>query len=87
MKILKKSFVVSVDANSEITKDFTALISEPKLWDEYDGQYYTLTLNMYNLDGKAISNSETYYGYRYFKSNKSSGEFTIQFSRKIWIEV
>lgn len=73
MEILRKSFVVSVDANSEITKDFTALISEPKLWDEYDGQYYTLTLNMYNLDGKAISNSETYYGYRYFKFDPNTG--------------
>ena len=67
IEILKKSFAVSIDANSEVTKEFTALVSDPKLWDEYDGQYYTLTLNMYNLDGKTISSSETYYGYRYFK--------------------
>ena len=73
MEILKKSFVVSVDANSEITKDFTAVVSEPKLWDEYDGQYYTLTLNMYNSDGETISNSETYYGYRYFKFDPNTG--------------
>lgn len=73
MEILRKSFVVSVDANSEITKDFTALVSEPKIWDEYDGQYYTLTLNMYNSEGKPISNSETYYGYRYFKFDPNTG--------------
>lgn len=73
MEILRKSFVVSVDANSEITKDFTALVSEPKLWDEYEGQYYTLTLNMYNLEGKPISSSETYYGYRYFKFDPNTG--------------
>lgn len=73
MEILKKSFVVSVDANSEITKDFTALISEPKLWDEYDGRYYTLTLNMYNSEGQIISSSETYYGYRYFKFDPNTG--------------
>ena len=73
MEILKKSFVVSIDANSEITKEFTALVSDPKLWDEYDGQYYTLSLNMYNSDGKAISSSETYYGYRYFKFDSDTG--------------
>ena len=73
MEILKKSFVVSVDANSEITKEFTALISDPKLWDEYDGQYYTLTLNMYNSEGNPISSSETYYGYRYFKFDPDTG--------------
>ena len=73
MEILRKSFVVSVDANSEITKDFTVLVSEPKLWDEYDGQYYTLTLNMYNSEGKPISSSETYYGYRYFKFDPNTG--------------
>lgn len=73
MEILRKSFVVSIDANSEITKDFTALVSEPKLWDEYEGQYYTLTLNMYNSEGKPISSSETYYGYRYFKFDPNTG--------------
>lgn len=73
MEILKKSFKVSVDANSEITKEFTALVSNPKLWDEYDGQYYTLTLNMYNAEGKLISSSETYYGYRYFKFDPNTG--------------
>ncbi|MDD6881771.1 MAG: Ig-like domain-containing protein [Firmicutes bacterium] len=73
MEILKKSFAVSIDANSEVTKEFTALVSDPKLWDEYDGQYYTLTLNMYNLDDKAISSSETYYGYRYFKFDPNTG--------------
>ena len=73
MEILKKSFAVSIDANSEITKEFTALVSDPKLWAEYDGQYYTLTLNMYNSDGKAISSSETYYGYRYFKFDPDTG--------------
>lgn len=73
IEILKKSFVVSVDANSEITKDFTALVSEPKLWGEYEGQYYTLTLNMYNSEGKPISSSETYYGYRYFKFDPNTG--------------
>lgn len=73
MEILRKSFVVSVDANSEITKDFTALVSEPKLWDEYEGQYYTLTLNMYNSEGRPISSSETYYGYRYFKFDPDTG--------------
>lgn len=73
MEILKKSFAVSIDANSEVTKEFTALVSDPKLWDEYDGQYYTLTLNMYNLDGKTISSSETYYGYRYFKFDPNTG--------------
>lgn len=73
MEILKKSFAVSVNANSEVTKDFTALVSNPKLWDEYDGQYYTLTLNMYNSDGKIVSSSETYYGYRYFKFDPNTG--------------
>lgn len=73
MEILKKSFAVSIDANSEITKEFTALVSNPKLWDEYDGQYYTLTLNMYNSDGEIVSSSETYYGYRYFKFNPNTG--------------
>lgn len=73
MEILKKSFMVSIDANSEVTKEFTAMVSDPKLWAEYDGQYYTLTLNMYNSDGKAISSSETYYGYRYFKFDPDTG--------------
>lgn len=73
IEILRKSFVVSVDAKSEVTEEFTALVSEPKLWDEYDGQYYTLTLNMYNSDGKTISSSETYYGYRYFKFDPNTG--------------
>ena len=73
IEVIKKSFVISIDAKSEVTEKFTALISEPKLWDEYDGQYYTLTLNMYNLDGKTISNSETYYGYRYFKFDPNTG--------------
>lgn len=73
MEILKKSFMVSIDANSEVTKEFTALVSDPKLWDEYDGQYYTLTLNMYNSDDKIASSSETYYGYRYFKFDPNTG--------------
>lgn len=73
MEILKKSFVVSIDANSEVTKEFTALVSNPKLWDEYDGQYYTLTLNMYISDDKIASGSETYYGYRYFKFDPNTG--------------
>ena len=73
MEILRKSFVVSVDAKSEVTEEFTALVSEPKLWDEYDGQYYTLTLNMYNSEGKSISSSKTYYGYRYFKFDPNTG--------------
>lgn len=73
MEILKKSFAVYIDANSEVTKEFTALVSDPKLWDEYDGQYYTLTLNMYNSDDRIASNSETYYGYRYFKFDPNTG--------------
>lgn len=73
IEVIKKSFVISIDAKSEVTEEFTALISEPKLWDEYNGQYYTLTLNMYNSDGKIISNSETYYGYRYFKFDPNTG--------------
>ena len=73
MEILKKSFTVSIDANSEVTKEFTALVSDPKLWDEYDGQYYALTLNMYNSEYKIVSSSETYYGYRYFKFDPNTG--------------
>ena len=73
MEILKKSFAISIEANSEVTKEFTALVSDPKLWDEYGGQYYTLTLNMYNSDDKITSGSETYYGYRYFKFDPNTG--------------
>ena len=73
MEVLKKSFTVSVDANSEVTKEFNVIVSDPKLWDEYDGQYYTLTMNLYNTDGKIVSSSETYYGYRYFKFDPNTG--------------
>ena len=73
MEILKKSFAISIDANSEVTKEFATLVSDPKLWDEYDGQYYTLTLNMYNSDSKIVSSSDTYYGYRYFKFDPNTG--------------
>lgn len=73
MEILNKSFNISIKANSTSTEQFNVIVSEPKLWDEYDGQYYTLTLNMYDSDGKIISNSETYYGYRYFKFDPNTG--------------
>lgn len=73
MEILSKSFEISIDANSSSTEQFGVVVSEPKLWDEYDGQYYTLILNMYNSDGKTISTSETYYGYRYFKFDPDTG--------------
>ena len=73
MEILSKSFNISIKANSTSTEQFNVIVSEPKLWDEYDGQYYTLTLNMYDSDGKIISNSETYYGYRYFKFDPNTG--------------
>ena len=73
MEILSKSFNISIKANSTSTEQFSVIVSEPKLWDEYDGQYYTLTLNMYNSDGKTISSSETYYGYRYFKFDPNTG--------------
>lgn len=73
MEILNKSFDISVDANSTVIKQFDAIVSEPKLWDEYDGQYYTLKLTMSNVEGKVISSSETYYGYRYFKFDPNTG--------------
>ena len=73
LEILSKTFDITVEARSSITEHFSAIISEPKLWDEYDGQYYTLSLNMYDAEGKIISNSETYYGYRYFKFNPNTG--------------
>ena len=73
MEILDKSFNVSIEANSTSTEQFSVIVSEPKLWDEYDGQYYTLTLNMYDSDGQIISSSETYYGYRYFKFDPNTG--------------
>lgn len=73
VEILRKNFNLSVDASSSSTEQFSVIVSEPKLWDEYDGQYYTLTLNMYNSDGQIISSSETYYGYRYFKFDPNTG--------------
>lgn len=73
VEILNKSFNISIEANSASTEQFSMIVSNPKLWDEYDGQYYTLTLNMYNSEGKPISSSETYYGYRYFKFDHDTG--------------
>lgn len=73
MEVLKKSLTVSIDAKSEVTKELNVIVSDPKLWDEYDGQYYTLTMNLYNADGKIISSSDTYYGYRYFKFDPNTG--------------
>lgn len=72
-ELASKTFNLSVGADSSITKTFDMIVSDPKLWDEYDGQYYTLTLNMYNSEGKIISNSEVYYGYRYFKFDPNTG--------------
>lgn len=72
-ELATKTFSLSVGANSSINETFDMIVSDPKLWDEYDGQYYTLTLNMYNSEGKIISNSEVYYGYRYFKFDPNTG--------------
>lgn len=72
-EIISKRFNLTLGANSSVDETFDVIVSEPKLWDEYDGQYYTLTLDMYNSDGKIISSSETYYGYRYFKFDPNTG--------------
>ena len=47
-------------------------IPNPNLWDEYDGNLYTLNTKIY-LSGELIHEINTDYGYRYFKFDKNTG--------------
>lgn len=72
-EIAKKKSNITINANATLTQSYDCIIADPKLWDEHDGQYYTLEMNVYNSNGDLISNSVSYYGYRWFKFDKDTG--------------
>lgn len=72
-EIIKKSMNTSIEANSSLDMNYHYVVGDPQLWDEYDGKYYTLEMNVYNNNNDRISSSETYYGYRWFEFNPDTG--------------
>lgn len=71
--VIKKSMNVSIEANSSLDINYHYIMGNPQLWDEYDGRFYTLEMNVYDNDKNKISSSETYYGYRWFDFNPDTG--------------
>ena len=65
--------VETIDAETSKILSVDIIISEPKLWGEYDGQYYTLETRVLNSSGETVSSVETYYGYRWFKFDPNTG--------------
>ena len=62
---------VSLSTGSNLVTD-NIQINDPILWDEYNGNLYTLKTYL-KVGGTIYHSSETKYGYRYFKFDKDTG--------------
>lgn len=62
--------VVLTTGNNSISDNIQ--INNPILWDEYNGNLYTLKTYI-KIDGTIYYSTETKYGYRYFKFDKDTG--------------